>query len=343
MATRSRVARSPDARATGQVLTYERKDGLTSWYLRVRAYGGRHRIKLGTELDGWTEARAKIELQNVLAKIQAGLWEPPVAQSADRKDPTFHEFATSWLTRRKPSFKERTYEHYEYMLTHHLLPRFARLRLSQIDYSLIDRYVETKQLESEEVREAARRGVPLLEASGARKRPLSNSTINATVELLSAILDEAVRRKLLPANPAREKGLRLKEQRARGNVLEIDELEDLLAAAEELDQKVTPKVLERGAAARELRQQGMEWKEIVAWGWHKPPRSTTRNRRRSTASARGGPSSPASWGRGCGTRSCVGSTSAIWTLRTGTSMSKTRRPRLACGRSISARCCWTTS
>ena len=85
------------------------------------------------------------------------------------------------------------------------------------------------------MREAARRGVPLLEASGARKRPLSNSTINATVELLSAILDEAVRRKLLPANPAREKGLRLKEQRARGNVLEIDELEDLLAAAEELD------------------------------------------------------------------------------------------------------------
>jgi integrase len=202
-------------------------------------------------------------LRNVLAKIQAGLWEPPVAESADRKDPTFHEFATSWLTRRKPSFKPRTYEHYLYLLTHHLLPRFARLRLSQIDYSLIDRYVETKQLESEEVREAARRGVPLLEASGGRKRPLSNSTINATVELLSAILDEAVRRKLLPANPAREKGLRLKEQRPRGNVLEIDELEDLLAAAEELDQKVTPKVLERGAAARELRQHGVEWKEIA--------------------------------------------------------------------------------
>jgi hypothetical protein len=34
--------------------------------LRVRADGGRHRINLGTELDGWTEARAKIELQNML-------------------------------------------------------------------------------------------------------------------------------------------------------------------------------------------------------------------------------------------------------------------------------------
>jgi integrase len=158
---------------------------------------------------------------------------------------------------------ERTYEQYRYLLTNHLLPRFARLRLSQIDYAAIDRYIEGKQLESEEVREAARRGVPVREASGAPKRPLANSTINATVELLSGILDEAVRRKLLGTNPAREKGLRLKEQRARGNVLEIDELEDLLAAAQELDQKITPKVRERGAAARALRDQGLEWKEIA--------------------------------------------------------------------------------
>src|SRR3954447_14267359 len=255
--------RPPDPRATGQLVTYGRKDGLTSWYLRVRAYGKRHRINLGTELDGWTEARARIELQNVLAKIQAGIWEPLAPQSPVKKDPTFHEFASSWLKRRKPTFKERTYEHYGYLLTNHLLPRFARLRLSQIDYGAIDRYIEAKQLESEDVREAARRGVPFRDGSGARKRPLSNSTINATLELLSGILDEAVRRKVLATNPAREPGLRLKEQRSRGNVLEIDELEDLLAAAEELDQKVTRKVLERGAAARALRDQGFEWKEIA--------------------------------------------------------------------------------
>ena len=45
-------------------------------------------------------------------------------------------------------------------------------------------------------------------------------------------------------------------------MLEIDELEDLLAAAAEIDQKVTPKVLERGATARALRDQGVAWKEI---------------------------------------------------------------------------------
>src|SRR3954454_15545552 len=103
--SRQRAQRPPDPRATGQVLAHKRKDGLTSWYLRVRAYGGRYRLNLGTELDGWTRARAKIELQNVLARIQAGIWEPPTAPSPARLDPTFHEFASGWLARRKPSFK----------------------------------------------------------------------------------------------------------------------------------------------------------------------------------------------------------------------------------------------
>jgi integrase len=252
-----------DPRATGEVLTYQRKDGLTSWYLRIRAYGRRHRLNLGTELDGWTEARARIELQNVLARVQAGIWEPPAVRSPAPEDPTFHEFASAWLARRRPSFKPRTYEHYRYLLTHHLLPWFAPLRVSEIDFTEIDRYVEAKQLESEEVRDAARSGVVLREASGRTKRPLANSTINATLELLGGVLDDAVRRKLLPANPAREKGLRLKEQRRRGNVLEVDELEDLLAAAAEIDQRVSPSVLERGAIARALRDQRVPWKAIA--------------------------------------------------------------------------------
>jgi hypothetical protein len=57
MATPRDGGRPLDTRGTGQVLAYDRKDGLTSWYLRVRAYGSRHRVNLGTELDGWTQAR----------------------------------------------------------------------------------------------------------------------------------------------------------------------------------------------------------------------------------------------------------------------------------------------
>ena len=344
MATPGGGGRPPVTRATGQVLAYERKDGLTSWYLRVRAYGSRYRINLGTELDGWTQARARIELQNVLAKIQAAIWEPPAPQVTTLDVPTFHQFASSWLARRTPSYKQRTYEHYRYLLTHHLLPAFAALRLSQLDYAAIDRYVEAKQLESEEIREATRRGVTLTDASGRRKRPLANSTINATVELLIGILDEAVKRKLLVVNPARETGLRLKEQRPRGNVLEIDELEDLLAAAAEIDQKVTPKVLERGATARALRDRGVAWKEIgrrlgvaEATAIYYTPSSM-----RAGGSAHGERSSPASPAPGCATRSSVGSTSATSISRTATSASPTPRPKPACGRSTSARCCATS-
>ena len=61
----------------------------------------------------------------MLAKIQAGLWEPPAPQATALDDPTFHQFASSWLARRRPSYKQRTYEHYRYLLTHHLLPAFA--------------------------------------------------------------------------------------------------------------------------------------------------------------------------------------------------------------------------
>ena len=89
MATPRDGGRPLDTRGTGQVLAYDRKDGLTSWYLRVRAYGSRHRINLGTELDGWTQARARIELQNVLAKIQAGLWQPPAPQATTLDDRPF--------------------------------------------------------------------------------------------------------------------------------------------------------------------------------------------------------------------------------------------------------------
>ena len=58
-----------------------------------------------------------------------------------------------------------------------------------------------------------------------------------------------MRREFLTVNPAREKGLRLKEQRTRGNILEVDELEDLLAAAAEIDQRATPEYSSEGQGA----------------------------------------------------------------------------------------------
>ena len=78
----------------GDIRTHRRADGLTTYSLRFGAHGKRHIIRLGTELDGWTQARAEIELRNTLAKIEAGIWEPPSDETPPAAEPTFHEFAS---------------------------------------------------------------------------------------------------------------------------------------------------------------------------------------------------------------------------------------------------------
>ena len=50
--------------ATGEVKRHVRKDGLTSFALRFRAYGQRRFVTLGTDEDGWTPKRAAAELRN---------------------------------------------------------------------------------------------------------------------------------------------------------------------------------------------------------------------------------------------------------------------------------------
>ena len=64
----------------GEVVEYERRDGLATFSLRVTADGERHRLRLGTQEDGWTRPRAERELEDVLARIRAGVWIPPVKE-----------------------------------------------------------------------------------------------------------------------------------------------------------------------------------------------------------------------------------------------------------------------
>jgi hypothetical protein len=78
---------------------YERRDGLATFSLRVTADGERHRLRLGTQEDGWTRGRADRELEDVLARIRAGVWTPPVKEEERRpaEEQTFHEYATAYL------------------------------------------------------------------------------------------------------------------------------------------------------------------------------------------------------------------------------------------------------
>src|SRR5438046_8006255 len=99
------------ARPQGRVIEREGQRG-TTFAIRFMA-GGRRRFQtLGTREQGWTRARAQTELQNVLADVRRGQWQPPAPRvelvREASSDPTFHEFASDWFEAHKDEWREGT-------------------------------------------------------------------------------------------------------------------------------------------------------------------------------------------------------------------------------------------
>ena len=166
--------------ATGQVVCDERRK-TPVFALRFRAYGQREYLTLGTAEDGWTHAKAEMELQNVLADVRRGIWRPPHPEPAPvaPADPSFHEFASEWFDARRGELRSSTIADYSWRLSNHLLPFFARHRLSQITVREVDRYRQAKVREGE----------------------LSAESINKTLMLLAAVLEQARRVRADRAQP----------------------------------------------------------------------------------------------------------------------------------------------
>ena len=202
--------------ATGQVIERKSKGGVI-FALRFRAYGERQYLTLGTRAEGWTRAKADEELQNVLADVRRGIWKPPVPVLAPEiEDPSFHEFASEWLASRKAAIQRSTWQAYRNELVHHLLPFFAKHRLSQISVAEVDRYREHKLNQGK----------------------IAAGYINATITRLGAILDVADERGLVTRNPVRvnPRNRKLKVKRAARAYLDRpDQIEALLRAAAQLD------------------------------------------------------------------------------------------------------------
>lgn len=146
-----------EKRSHGQIRMHERKDGLTTYSLRVRAYGRREVVTLGTDADGWTMRNAERALEQILAEIQVGVWRPP-SMSAGGEDPTFHEFASRWWFARKSELRPTTQADYEWRLRKHLLPFFHDFQVSAITIALVDEYRSEKVMERERIRAAAAAG-----------------------------------------------------------------------------------------------------------------------------------------------------------------------------------------
>jgi hypothetical protein len=228
-----------EKRTRGEIRVHERlRDGDLTFSLRFRVDGKREIITLGRSSEGWTWHKAERKLENVLARVRAGVWEPELPPNWNQVgDLTFHEFAPRWWAARKAELRHNTQLDYEWRLKRHLLPFFAELRVAEINIDVVDRYREQKLIERETVRRAAASGNPLLDKRGQRRVALCNESINKTLALLAQILDSAVERGGLETNPARGKRRRLKATRPVRRVLEPDELAEMLAVAGRIDRQ----------------------------------------------------------------------------------------------------------
>jgi integrase len=200
-------------RSTGGVV--ERQTGRgTSYAIRFRVGGQRMFQLVGHERDGTTRADAERELRYTLEQVRRGEWKPPVEIEAPRSMPTFHRFASEWYARREHAgLRPRTLEHLRWCLTDHLLPTFRTFPLDKIDAEAIDAFTARK-----------------------RRKGLSATSCNRLVQVLAAVLEDAVEYDLIARNPAAGKRRRLPASKPRRTYLDrADHIAALLDAAAELD------------------------------------------------------------------------------------------------------------
>lgn len=208
--------------------------------------------------------RADIELSNVLAQIAAGIWEPP-AKRGEQPDqvPTFHEYASMWLKRRVvEGIKNNTRKDYLWQLSNHLLPFLGSYRVDEIDLSLVERFKDAKLDERARIVAAQENGIRLRGGDGRALRPLSNTSINKFLILLTRILEAARKRGWVEDNAA-ARVERLKVRRRKGAILEADELESLIVAADPAARGAAETPARRAEVRRLRDGERLSWREIA--------------------------------------------------------------------------------
>lgn len=260
--------------STGGVVEKQTARG-TSYGIRFRAGGQRRFVHVGYANDGWTRRRAEEELSNVLADVRRGIWKPVVVPAMPKEEPTFHEFASAWFEaqrleggRRGKGLSAKGSTDLEWRLRKHLLPAFAKFRLSEITVEEIDKYRRRQVAQAERRRAALLAGDPLRDEHGRLLRPMSASSINKTITTLAAILEQAVEYELITRNPARGRRRKLVEGQTRRTRLDrADHIVALLDAAAALDAGALVRHGQRRALLATLVFAGLRIGELLDLRW----------------------------------------------------------------------------
>jgi integrase len=250
--------------ASGNIETVPLADGTISVRARLRHKGERCRVVLGRDVDGWTEARGRRELQMILAQLAAGIaieqvlarYEPEPAHDEEEyaSGVTMHEYASDWLERRRVGeigegpLADTTYEDYLWRLKKYILPSFGRTPVAKISDVDCRRFRGKLFKDSEALRKIAAAGGRAEDENGRRRRPLSPRSIQMMMRLLGQILAQAVKDKVREDNPARDPELKIRVPKPARTFLEIDQLVMLLDAAHHL--QTSPRSSKRAKLTR---------------------------------------------------------------------------------------------
>lgn len=245
--------------ATGTILTVSLADGTLQFRLRFRACGKRHDIYLHEARDcqcgcggDWNERTARVELDNILARVKAEIWvkpdrrpqrQPPVGPP---EIPIFRDYADDWLQAKRDGvigdkpLSDATHADYRSRLNVHLLPFFGDYRLDEIDRETCLAFKAHKLREAQELRDAIEAGAVIRDRRGRRRTPLGPSMLKKLITALISILDEAVEDRHITTNPARSRRMRVRVPKPKRTFLEIDELAAIEDAAKSQDGQLDP-------------------------------------------------------------------------------------------------------
>ena len=247
----------PGRKPSGQVIVRQTQQGPPAFSLRVTAYGQRHQFALGPQVT--TRAQAEEELANVLADVRRGTWRPTSRQPVPEATgvPTFHEFSSEWFERHRREVRERTIEHWLWLLSGHLLPFFSDYPLDAIAPELVDRFKVAKLQERERYEngtkeERLQRLVPV---------GLNATSINKAMALLARILDEAIDYgHPIERNPAKGRSRRLKPIKPPRTFLEPHEAQAVLDATSEKHRPLLATMILAGLRVGELI--ALRWRDV---------------------------------------------------------------------------------
>lgn len=168
-----------------------------------------------------------MELERTLARIQRGTWQAPADDSTkpsadDLEDETLEVTVARWWQRKRRELRASTEADYRWRLDY-ILAFGAEDTTAAINARWVDEFRAV--LEQQRTQ---------------RDRPLAPRSINMILDVLAAVLDDAVRYELLAFNPARAKGTRLKAPKGPRTFLEPDMVADLLDVAAAWEAELPP-------------------------------------------------------------------------------------------------------